>query len=49
MQEATLVITFTETPTELQLEQVKDFAKGYELSNPEAKVLVITPRPPRTS
>ncbi len=47
MQEANLVITFTETPTEKQLEQVNDFVKGFELSNPEAKVLVITPRPPR--
>jgi hypothetical protein len=49
MQEATLVITFTETPTKEQLELTESYKKSVELTNPEAKVLVITPRPPRTN
>jgi len=46
-QEFDLVITFTTEPTEKQLEQTRDFVKGFELSNPTAKVSVITPRPIR--
>jgi len=46
-QEHDLVITFTAEPNEKQLEQTRDFVKGYQLSNPNARVLVITPRPPR--
>jgi hypothetical protein len=49
MQEFDLVITFTTEPNEKQLEQTRDFVKGYQLSNPQAKVTVITPRPPRVA
>lgn len=47
MQEFDLVITLSGNETEKQMEMINDFVKGYELSNPEAKVMVITPRPPR--
>jgi len=43
-QEHDLVITFTTEPNEKQLEQTRDFVKGYQLSNPNAKISIITPR-----
>jgi len=46
-QEFDLVITLTTEPTEKQLEMAKDFLKGFELSNPQLKGTIITPRPPR--
>jgi len=44
MNELNLTITFTTYPTNAQLEKAQDFVKGYQLSNPNAKVTIITPR-----
>lgn len=47
MEEFDLVITLTTVPTKEQLEMTESFVNTYKLANPEARVMVITPRPPR--
>ena len=46
MNELDLTITFKTQPTDEQLKYAQEFAKGYELANQGAKVLIITPRKP---